>query len=116
MKNLFFIILITLFSSAISNAKYVVSGIVTDNEGYEMANVLVKLEGTSLTAITNFDGYYSIEIPDSSGALIFSQKSFRTQKIKITSTQINVIMIFSDILIKTQNSQKRHISRKTIAN
>ncbi len=99
MKNLFFIIFVVLFSSIKSNAKYVVSGIVTDNEGYEMANILVKLKGTTLKTTTNIDGYYSIEIPDSSGTLIFSVKYFRTQIIEITSTQINAIMIFSDVLI-----------------
>jgi TonB-linked SusC/RagA family outer membrane protein len=60
-----------------------ISGKVTssdDNMGVPGVNVLVK--GTSTGTITDFDGNYSIKVPES-GTLVFSYLGFVTQEIEI---------------------------------
>ena len=74
-----------------------ITGTVTDKKGpIPGANVVVT--GTTLGAITNSDGKFSIEVPPGSKSLTFSFIGFESQEINIDSkTQIDVTMIESSI-------------------
>lgn len=66
----------------------VVSG--SDNLGIPGVNVIVK--GTNIGATTDFDGNYSIKVPES-GTLVFSYLGFVTQEIEIgNNITINVTL------------------------
>lgn len=92
-KLLFFLALVFLLSSntIIAQSK-TVSGTITDTNNVPLAGVSVILEGTSTGAASDFDGNYSIQIPDN-GTLQYSYIGFITQTINTEGrTVINVTL------------------------
>lgn len=76
-----------------------ISGVVTGQDGEPLigANVLVK--GTSIGAVTDFDGYYEIDVPATNEILIFSYTGFQTIEVEIQGrTTINVVLEFGQVL------------------
>ena len=70
---------------------YQVSGRVTDsftNESLAGVNVIVK--GTSTGTITDIDGYYNVQVPDGSTALVFSFIGFVTWEQAVSSSASNI--------------------------
>ena len=89
MKRLFYILAVVLLPvMAYAN---VVTGQVTDsnNEPIIGANVVVK--GTTSGTITDFDGNYSIDVPENA-TLVFSYLGMTTQEIPVTSDNISVVL------------------------
>ena len=63
-----------------------------DNQGLPGVNVIVK--GTSTGTVTDIEGNYSLGVPSSGEALVFSSVGFVTQEIAIgTQTQINITLV-----------------------
>jgi len=69
-----------------------ITGKVTDAaEGIPLPGVNVVIKGTTDGTITDFDGNYSIEVPDENTILVFSFVGYKTQEILVgNQTQINV--------------------------
>ncbi len=91
MKGILFFVVMLL--SIIAYTQTTVTGVVTDESGQSLigANVLVK--GTSIGAVTDFDGNYSIDVPDGSGILVFSYTGFQELEITIAGqSTINVAL------------------------
>src|SRR5450759_5259057 len=86
---------LTISSAAMQQQK--ITGTVTDKNGpIPGANVIVT--GTTMGAITDFEGKYSIDVPPGSKSLTFSFIGMAPQEISIgTLTQINVTMAESAI-------------------
>ncbi len=82
--------------SAVKSEKAVaitVSGRVTGEEGTGLPGVSVALKGTSLGAITDIDGNYTLTVPDGqeNGTLVFSYIGYTAQEVPINSrSTINV--------------------------
>lgn len=69
-----------------------ISGIVTDGDGIPLPGVNVVVNGTTVGAQTDFDGYYSINAPIGS-ELIFGYIGFKSDMVPISqSTSINVAL------------------------
>ncbi len=86
--------------SNIDNAYQFVIGTVIDDEGIPIigANVIVK--GTTVGAITDIDGTYSIEVPTGGQYLIFSFTGYSTEQIEYTGQKtIDVTMSTNSRLI-----------------
>ncbi|RNI33303.1 SusC/RagA family TonB-linked outer membrane protein [Rufibacter immobilis] len=83
--------MLTLLTQAWAQSR-TVSGRVTDaTTGEGMPGVTVQLKGTSTASPTGIDGSYSINVPSSGGALVFSFIGYTNQEIAIgTQTSINV--------------------------
>lgn len=56
-----------------------VSGIVNGSDNLPLPGVSVIIKGTSIGTQTNFDGYYSISVPDSDSHLEYSFIGYKTQ-------------------------------------
>ena len=70
-----------------------VAGVVTAKDGTPIPGVNVVVTGTTIGALTDAAGNYSIEVPKGSKSLTFSFIGMETQEISIgTLTQINVTM------------------------
>lgn len=69
-------------------AQRTVSGTLTDQGGEPLigANVIVK--GTTAGTITDFDGSYSVSVPDGSTTLVFSYAGFTTQEVNIDGRSV----------------------------
>ena len=70
----------------------VISGIVKDQTGETVISASVVVKGTTLGTVTDFDGNYSLNVPDDAKVLIFSYIGMKTQEIAITSDVINVVL------------------------
>ncbi|HEU5148473.1 MAG TPA: TonB-dependent receptor [Chryseosolibacter sp.] len=71
-----------------------VSGAITgeDNEPLPGVNILVK--GTNDGTTSDFDGKYTLQVPDENAVLVFSFIGYETQEIRVgTQTTINVSMV-----------------------
>ena len=75
-----------------SHAQQTVSGTVTDALGpLAGANILVK--GTATGAVADFDGNYSIEVPEGSDILVFTYLGYTAQEVTVNGrSTINVIL------------------------
>ena len=91
MKRLFFMLTCLLAAVAV-NATVTVTGVVTSAEDKEPvigASVLEK--GTTNGTITDFDGMYTLTVQDGA-TLEISYVGMKTQDVKVTGTQHNVVL------------------------
>jgi len=90
-------ILLSAFFSFISvafvNAQIKITGTVTDKGNEPMIGISVKLKNSTKGTVTDLDGRYSLEVPDSKSVLIFSFISYKTKEVTVgTQTAINVVL------------------------
>jgi len=75
-----------------------VSGKIEDVNGLPLAGVTVQVKNSSIGAITNFDGEFSLVVPDEDEAiLVFSFLGFQSQEIVIGSQTIFEITLQEDL-------------------
>lgn len=87
MKKHYLIILLLLFSYTTLLAQKQVKGIVTDKNGTPIAGVNVIQKSTSNGTSTDFDGNYSLTVPENS-VLIFSYIGFAAQEINVAGKSV----------------------------
>ncbi len=79
-----FLLLCLMVTSFMCQAQATVSGVVVDDaSGEGIPGVTIQIKGTTSGTITNFDGTYSLEVPNSEATLIFSFVGFKTQEILV---------------------------------
>ena len=87
-----------------------ISGYVSDNKG-NLPGVSVIVKGTTIGTETNFDGKYSIKIPNSKSTLVFSYLGYKTEERLTNNSTINVTMqennISLDEIVVTARGIKR---------
>ncbi|XLS29633.1 SusC/RagA family TonB-linked outer membrane protein [Flavobacteriaceae bacterium M23B6Z8] len=89
-----------------------ITGQVTTN-GNPLPGVNVVVKGTSIGQNTDFDGNYTIQVPENSNTLVFSYVGFNTQEITIgDQTVINVSMTenvtaLEDVVVIGYGTRKR---------
>ena len=69
-----------------------VSGLVTDQNGEPLPGASVLIEGSTIGTQTDFDGRYSLTVPDRQGSLVFSYIGHETVIKPINRAVINVSM------------------------
>ncbi|MEM1134203.1 MAG: DUF4139 domain-containing protein [Bacteroidota bacterium] len=75
----------------ISNRVRIVSGKVVSNvDGEPLPGVSVLVKGTTVGTTTDFEGNYSLTLPNNISNLVFTYVGFTTQEIPITSSSISV--------------------------
>ncbi len=84
-KRNFPFLMLFFFSMGIGTlfAQQEVTGIVKDNTGNVLPGVSVVLKGTVRGVTTDFDGNYSINVPDEASVLLFSYLGMSTQEITV---------------------------------
>jgi TonB-linked SusC/RagA family outer membrane protein len=86
-----FVILITSMASAFSQVK--VSGTVTDSNKDPLIGVTVMVSGSKTGTITDFDGKYSIQVPNNKASIVYSYIGYKTVFKEVgNSTVINVVL------------------------
>lgn len=72
---------------------HVVTGTVVDANNLPVIGVAVQVEGTTTGTITDFDGKFTITLPEGNNRLSFSYIGFRTQVIEVNGQQtLNVVL------------------------
>lgn len=70
-----------------------VSGKVTDQDGLPIVGATVLIKGTTSGIATDFDGNYTLMVPDPANVLVFSSLGFETQEVTVANqTTINVTL------------------------
>ena len=70
----------------------VITGTVTDQTGETIISASVVVKGTTIGTVTDFDGNYTLEVPDDATILVFSYIGLQTQEVHIKSNVINVTL------------------------
>lgn len=70
----------------------VISGVVKDQTGETVISASVMVKGTTIGTVTDFDGNYTLEVPDDAKVLVFSYVGMKTQELTITGNVMNVVL------------------------
>ena len=70
----------------------VVTGTVKDPTGETIISASVMVKGTTIGTVTDFDGNYTIDVPEDGKVLIFSYIGMKTQELNITGDVMNVVL------------------------
>lgn len=73
-----------------------VTGKVTDSTNEGMPGVNVQVKGTTTGTITDFDGNYSISVPNSKATLVFSFIGYETQEITVGGKKVLNVQLEDD--------------------
>ena len=92
--NSFFILFIGTFLYA---QQITVTGVVSDNSEIPIAGVNVQVKGKTTGTTTDFDGNYKIQATKGD-ILVFSNVSFNSKEVTVTSTTHNVILAEGNLL------------------
>lgn len=81
------------FSTGAWAQQRTITGTVTDDTGSPLPGVTVVVQGTTTGTVTDVDGVYRLEVPESANVLVFSYVGMLRQEIEIGSrTTIDIIM------------------------
>jgi len=72
-----------------------VSGKILDNKGGTLPGANITVTGTTIGAVADFDGNYSITIPNSASQLTYSFIGFESQTLPISGPVMNVALVES---------------------
>jgi TonB-linked SusC/RagA family outer membrane protein len=79
--------------TGIGNEKITITGTVTSKDGESLPGVNIVVQGTNTGAITDFDGKFTINVPDNNSILVFSFIGFKTVSIPVNGQKVvNVVM------------------------
>ena len=70
----------------------VISGTVKDPTGETIISASVVVKGTTIGTVTDFDGNYTLDVPDDAKVLVFSYIGMQTQELNITGDVMNVVL------------------------
>lgn len=73
---------------AFDQEKKEIKGVVYDELNQPMPGATVLVKGTTTGAVTDFDGKYSVLVPDGANFLIFSYAGYKTKEVVINSRSI----------------------------
>ena len=85
------ILLALLFVGTVVQAR-VINGTVKDQTGETIISASVVVKGTSIGTVTDFDGNYTLEVPDDAKELVFSYIGMKTLELPITGDVMNVVL------------------------
>ena len=89
MKRFLFVVSLLLFAGFSLFGQQEITGKVTGAEdGTPLPGVSVVVQGTTIGTVTDFEGNYTITVPDSEGALVFSFVGMTTQEIPMEGRSV----------------------------
>lgn len=95
--KLSFLFLFLILSSTVFSQEFQVTGVVEDEERIPMPGVSVAVKNTNLGTVTDFDGKFSITVPNKEATLVFTYLGMKPKEVKIGSNASLEIMLESEI-------------------
>ena len=92
MKKLSTILALCLFT-VVALADKQVNGVVVDDKGEPVIGASIQVKGTSLGTITDFDGMFSLSVPDDAKTLVVSYVGMQSQEV---AAKANVRVVMSE--------------------
>ena len=103
----------TITLSAQQSGKRIITGQVIDDENQEpLIGVSVLVVGTQTGTITDFDGNYSVELPEGSKQLQFSYIGYTSQIVNVSANVLNIRLksdteMLSDVVVIGYGTQRK---------
>lgn len=88
--RLMMVLLTGMMCSAVSART--ISGTVKDETGETIISASVMVKGTTIGTVTDFDGNYTLDVPDDAKVLVFSYIGLQTKEVNITGNVIDVVL------------------------
>ncbi len=93
MKKLYLPLLLLWFVVGMASAQRTVTGSVTDTEGEPLIGASVLVKGTTVGTVADFDGSFSLEVPEGSNLLVVSYTGYSEQEVELgASNTIDIIL------------------------
>ncbi len=93
----YLLLLFIVSSGAVFAQDKSISGTITDKaNGEPMIGVTVVVKGTTIGTVTNYEGYYSFQVPDDATTLVYSFIGYKAQEIAFTGQTLLNIQLESD--------------------
>ncbi len=112
MKKLFFTLIMFLSVVGFAVAQRTITGVVSSSDGEPLVGASVVVKGTSVGALTDFDGKFSLSIPQDAKTLLFSFVGYQSQEIplgttsdfsiKLTAGQLDEVVVTAQGIRKNQ--------------
>lgn len=78
-----------------------VKGTVSDADNTPLVGASVRVKGTTIGALTDAEGKFSINAPDGNGTLIVSYVGYQTQEVAINNrSQVNIVMAVDETTLE----------------
>ncbi|MDR0546726.1 MAG: TonB-dependent receptor [Dysgonamonadaceae bacterium] len=91
--NLFLFLLFTINAGGIIAQNHSIQGKITDSAQTPLIGVSVAVEGSAIGTVTDMDGLFSLNVPNTESVLSVSYIGFKTQKIKVgQQTGFTIVM------------------------
>ncbi|MFH6995497.1 SusC/RagA family TonB-linked outer membrane protein [Flavobacterium sp. FlaQc-48] len=89
-----------------------VTGVVTNEKGEALPGVNIVAKGTNFSAQTDFDGKFTIEVPDNTTTLIVSYIGLQEQEVTITNAPLTIVLKeigqqMNEVIVVGYGSQNR---------
>ncbi|MEM9917062.1 MAG: TonB-dependent receptor [Bacteroidota bacterium] len=91
-------LILLLFTTSIALAQRNVTGTVV-GDGEPLIGATVLVDGTTVGTVTDFEGKYSISVPDDSNILVFSYTGYETKKMELGASNVLDVTMSTDNLI-----------------
>jgi TonB-linked SusC/RagA family outer membrane protein len=101
MRN--FVLLLGFFLSSIclAQAQRVVSGTVTDDSGEPLIGASVLAVGTTVGTVTDFNGAYTLTVPEGTTALQFSYTGYEAQTVTLGASNVVDVSLAEGVVLET---------------
>lgn len=102
-------------------AEVAVSGTVKDEKGESLPGVSVKLKGSATGVSTDFDGKFSIVVPDANSTLVFTYIGFATLEVPVAGKKVLDVVLkatstgLSEVVVIGYGTQKKSSVTGSIA-
>ncbi|MBK8425174.1 MAG: TonB-dependent receptor plug domain-containing protein [Lewinellaceae bacterium] len=93
MKQLLTTLLLLLAVCGTSMAQRKITGVVTGDDGETLIGATIAIKGVARGTLTDFNGKYTLEVPDGATALVVTYTGYKTQEIALgASNAIDVVL------------------------
>lgn len=89
-------LLLTLFSFSVALAQVPVKGTVIDQTGESVPGASIQVKGSTQGTITDFDGNFSLNVPDKKSVLVISFIGYATQEVQVDPSKPMSIKLKED--------------------
>jgi TonB-linked SusC/RagA family outer membrane protein len=89
-----------------------VSGIVKDESGETVISATILVKGTTIGTVTDYNGFYKIDVPASAKTLVFSYVGMKPKEVAINGNTINVTLesdtkVLEDLVVIGYGTQRK---------